>query len=85
MEASFPILATFRDSLSVVSATVASYMDHSRSDLGRRVYRQFNFLDAKGELRLSGCMKALHTLECEGHFTLPEKRTESPVRGVWMT
>ncbi|MCY4223694.1 MAG: DUF4338 domain-containing protein [Bacteroidetes bacterium] len=81
MEPSTPILAILLGSLSALSATVASHSGQSRSELGRAVCRQFNFINAHGRLRLPGCMKALRTLEGEGHFTLPEKQSESTVRG----
>lgn len=81
MESSTPILATLRGSLSAVSATVTSHSGQSRNDLGRAICRQFNLVTTRGKLRLSGCMKALSTLAHEGHFTLPEKQSESPVRG----
>lgn len=45
-----------------------------RSQLAEAVCEQFGFHDVRGEKQLSGCLKALRTLETAGHFVLPESR-----------
>ena len=48
-----------------------------RSELAKTVCEQYGFHDARGEVQLSGCLKALRELEAEGHFVLPaaQKKT----------
>ncbi|RLA38908.1 MAG: IS4 family transposase [Gammaproteobacteria bacterium] len=60
-----------------------------RTDLARRVCKQFEFYDARGETQIASCMKALRRLEQAGHITLPDvqrtyakkmpRRLEEPV------
>jgi hypothetical protein len=47
----------------------------NRSQLAEAVCERLGFHDARGEKQLSGCLKALRTLEATGHFVLPEVRT----------
>jgi hypothetical protein len=42
-----------------------------RTDLATRVCQQFEFFDARGQIQIGGCVKALRQLEREGHFILP--------------
>ncbi len=42
-----------------------------RTDLATRVCQQFEFYDARGQIQVGGCVKALRQLEREGHFILP--------------
>ncbi len=61
----------------------------TRTEVAKLVCKQFNFYDARNQMQLSGCVKALRTLEAKGHFTLPEaqgtygkktpQRLENPV------
>ena len=55
-----------------------------RSDLAKQVCRNFEFHDARGEIQISGCLKALRELESSGHFELPRAQqktgTKSPRR-----
>ena len=55
-----------------------------RSDLAKQVCRNFEFHDARGEMQISGCLKALRELESSGHFELPRAQqktgTKSPRR-----
>ncbi len=81
MQAQSAILTVLRNALPALSTTVASHQDESRRSLGRIVCAQFNFVNAQGGHRLSGCMKALVLLESEGHFSLPKPQTASFVRG----
>ena len=55
-----------------------------RSDLAKKVCTHFKFHDARGEMQISGCLKALRELESSGHFDLPKAQhktgTKSPRR-----
>ncbi len=56
-----------------------------RTDLATRVCKQFEFYDARGEIQLSGCVKALRQLEKAGQIVLPsverkEQSRKSPRR-----
>jgi len=42
-----------------------------RTDLATRACKQFEFYDARGQLQLSSCAKALRQLEGAGHIILP--------------
>ena len=42
-----------------------------RTDVAIRACKQFNFYDARGQLQVSSCAKALRQLEKAGHITLP--------------
>jgi len=44
----------------------------NRTEVAKLVCKQFDFYDARNQMQLSGCVKALRTLETKGHFTLPE-------------
>jgi len=46
----------------------------NRSQLAEAVCEQLGFHDVRGEKQLSGCLKALRTLETAGHFVLPKSR-----------
>jgi hypothetical protein len=46
----------------------------NRSQLAEAVCDQLGFHDARGEKQVSGCLKAMRTLETAGHFVLPESR-----------
>jgi hypothetical protein len=46
----------------------------NRSQLAEAVCEQLGFHDVRGVKPLSGCLKALRTLEAAGHFVLPESR-----------
>jgi len=43
-----------------------------RTDLATRVCKQFEFYDARGQIQISGCVKALRQLEKAGHIILPD-------------
>lgn len=56
-----------------------------RTDLATRVCKQFEFYDARGQIQISGCVKALRQLEKAGHIILPrverrEQARKSPRR-----
>src|SRR5665811_996532 len=42
-----------------------------RTDLATRVCEQLGFHDTRGQVQISGCLKALRELESAGHFILP--------------
>ena len=42
-----------------------------RTDVALRACQQFNFYDARGQLQVSSCAKALRQLENAGHIILP--------------
>ena len=42
-----------------------------RTDLATRVCKQFEFYDARGQIQVSSCAKALRQLERSGHIVLP--------------
>ena len=46
----------------------------NRNQLAEVVCEQLGFHDMRGARQLSGCLKALRTLEAAGHFVLPESR-----------
>ncbi len=50
-----------------------------RTDLAQRVCGQFGFQYARGQLQVSGCLKALRELERSGHLSLPrvDRATQS--------
>jgi len=48
-----------------------------RTELADRLCKDFGFVDARGHLQRSGCIKALRVLEGRGHFVLPGRRTQS--------
>lgn len=56
----------------------------TRTELAKLVCKHFDFYDARNQMQLSGCVKALRNLEARGHFTLPNtQRTygeKSPLR-----
>jgi hypothetical protein len=43
-----------------------------RTELAKLVCKHFDFYDARNQMQLGGCLKALRSLESKGHFTLPE-------------
>ena len=45
-----------------------------RTELAKRVCKKFEFYDARDRMQLSGCLKALRSLESSGHFILPESQ-----------
>ena len=47
-----------------------------RTDVAIRACKQFEFYDARGELQVSSCAKALRELEKAGHIILPGVRKE---------
>jgi hypothetical protein len=49
----------------------------TRNDLARRTCQQFEFYDVSGKLQISGCVKALRTLETAGHFVLPKAQQKA--------
>jgi len=56
-----------------------------RTDLATRVCQQFEFYDARGQIQISGCLKALRQLGKAGHIILPrverkEQAKKSPRR-----
>ena len=42
-----------------------------RTDLAKRACKQFEFYDARGQIQVSSCAKALRQLEQAGHIILP--------------
>jgi hypothetical protein len=51
-----------------------------RTDLATRVCKQFKFYDARGQIQLSGCVKALRQLEKAGHIILPSVERKAQAR-----
>ncbi|MCP4450177.1 MAG: DUF4338 domain-containing protein, partial [Planctomycetes bacterium] len=51
-----------------------------RTDLATRVCKQFEFYDARGQIQLSGCVKALRQLEKAGHIILPHVERKEQAR-----
>ena len=45
-----------------------------RTDLATRTCKQFDFYDARGQIQISSCAKALRQLEQAGHIILPGVR-----------
>ena len=46
----------------------------SRTEIARRVCREFGFLDSRGALQLASCLKALRSLHAAGRIRLPAPR-----------
>ncbi len=42
-----------------------------RTEVAKLACKHFDFYDTQNQMQLGGCLKALRTLETEGHFTLP--------------
>jgi len=51
-----------------------------RTDLATRVCKQFEFYDARGQIQISGCVKALRQLEKAGHIILPRVERKEQAR-----
>lgn len=51
-----------------------------RTDLATRVCKQFEFYDARGQIQISGCVKALGQLEKAGHIILPSVERKEQAR-----
>ncbi len=75
------ILTQLRADLPILSKIVAGHQDKSRAALSRIICAKFGFQDRCGRPRLSGCMKALRSLDTEGRISLPKPQSSSPVRG----
>jgi len=54
---------------------------NSRTRLAAELCRRFRFRDARGELRVGSCLKALRDLERAGEFTLPPRLLD--IHGGW--
>ena len=50
---------------------------NNRTRLARRVCEEFKFYDTRGQVQISGCLKALRELEAAGHFSLPALSMQS--------
>ena len=62
--------------LAYVKSRLASPRTRSRTRLAASLCRQFRFEDARGELRVSSCAKALRELEDEGLLELPPRQQD---------
>ena len=62
--------------LAVVRRKLGSGATRSRTRLAASLCRQFRFRDARGELQVFTCLKALRDLEAAGHFRLPPRQLE---------
>jgi len=51
-----------------------------RNDLAARIRKRFEFYDARGQIQMSGCVKALRQLEQAGHITLPRVERKEQAR-----
>src|SRR5450631_2721724 len=65
----------------VAIAYVADLLDSGefihRNELAEFLCEEFGFQDARGDLQLGGCVKALRELEAAGHFALPEAQAKT--------
>lgn len=68
---------TQADNIEVVRSMISNSGQAHRTELAEKVCRHFGFRDPKGNLQLSGCLKALRRLEEKGHFVLPAARNRS--------
>lgn len=68
------ILQTLRLHKPAVVAAVEADGAKNRCHLARTLCQRYGFVDPRGQLQLSGCLKALRTLEAEGWFTLPARQ-----------
>lgn len=62
--------------LAAVRRKLCSKGARSRTRLAASLCRQFRFRDARGELQVFSCLKALRDLESKGHFQLPPRQLE---------
>ncbi len=70
------ITATLASAAAVtaVQLLLAECHDLSRTEIARRVCRQFGFLNSRGELQMASCQKALRGLHETGRIQLPAAR-----------
>ena len=53
---------------------------HNRIEVAKEVCQEFDFYNPKGQAQLTGCAKALRTLETAGHIKLPPPVRKAPVK-----
>ena len=70
------IVATLATAAAVATVEVllAEAGDASRTEIARRVCREFGFLDSRGQLQMASCQKALRSLHAAGRIELPAPR-----------
>ena len=70
------IVATLATAAAVATVQVllAEAGDASRTEIARRVCREFGFLDSRGRLQMASCQKALRSLHAAGRIQLPVPR-----------
>ena len=70
------IVATLATAAAVATVQVllAEAGDASRTEIARRVCREFGFLDSRGRLQMASCQKALRSLHAAGRIQLPAPR-----------
>lgn len=59
------------ESIAIIRSHLASNVHRNRTALSKALCQHFNFSDARAELQIGGCNKALRELERAGHFILP--------------
>ena len=60
--------------VATVQVLLAEAGSASRTEIARRVCREFGFLDSRGALQLASCQKALRSLHAAGRIRLPAPR-----------
>ena len=59
------------ESIEIIRELLQDTENSTRTKLARRVCEEFEFTDTRGQIQISGCLKALRELETAGHFRLP--------------
>lgn len=62
------------ENLAYLRGLLESNTVSQRKELAEQVCERLGFHDARGQIQLGGCLKALRELEAAGHFTLPPPR-----------
>ena len=60
--------------VATVQVLLAEAGGATRTEIARRVCREFGFLDSRGALHLASCQKALRSLHAAGRIRLPAPR-----------
>jgi len=72
------IKGRLRGELDEVRALVGQRPEATRTELADELCRRFGFVDARGKVQRSGCLKALRELAEAGHFALPAVSRQRP-------
>jgi len=68
---------SFPASIETIRGLLENKELNNRTQLAKRVCEKFKFSDTRGQVQISGCLKALRELEAAGHFSLPAASIQS--------